>query len=187
MLSRTDYGVPASGVKQVIAVDPLLSFYRRESTDDRGRTLDQIRALDVRELESVHDYIQWLFPLPEPSGANPAAPTLTSEAIATFRTDEALQRDLVDSFDLMLSFYGFRRARGTTPIERAPNASERIADWCRPGNHNFLRLTRIMRSLAVLGLSDHARSLLGQLEQLYNEHPQIVGERTIGFWRRAAG
>jgi Opioid growth factor receptor (OGFr) conserved region len=128
-----------------------------------------------------------LFPLPEPSGANPAAPTLTSEAIAAFRTDEALQRDLLDSFALMLRFYGFRLAPGTTRIERAPNASERIADWCRPGNHNFLRLTRIMRSLAVLGLSDHARSLLGQLEQLYNEHPQIVGERTIGFWRRAAG
>ena len=183
---RSDDGMPARGVKRAVSgVDPLLSFYRRQATDDRGRTLDQIRALGLHELERVHDYIQWLFPLPEPSGANPTAPTLTPESIAAFRTNEALRRDLVESFALMLSFYGFRLAGGTTHIERAPNASERIADWFRPGNHNFLRLTRIMRSLSVLGLHDHARALLGQLEQLYSEHPQIVGERTIGFWRGA--
>ncbi len=168
-------------------MDPLLSFYRRQSTDDRGRTLDQVRALDVRELERVHDYIQWLFPLPEPSGANPMAPTLTPEAIAAFRSDATLQRELLASFALMLTFYGFRVAHGTTRIERAPNASNRIAEWLRPGNHNFLRLTRIMRSLNVLGLAEYARSFLGQLEQLYSEHPQIVGDRTIGYWRRAAG
>ena len=167
-------------------MDPLLSFYRRQATDDRGRTLDQIRALDRRELERVHDYIQWLFPLPEPSGANPSAPTLTAEAIAAFQNDATLQRELLESLSLMLAFYGYRLAQGSTGIERAPDASSRIADWLRPGNHNFLRLTRIMRSLSVLGLPVYARSLLGQLEQLYREQPQIIGERTIGFWRRAA-
>lgn len=46
-----------------------------------------------------------------------------------------------------------------------------------------------MRSLSVLGLPEYARSLLGQLEQLYlySEHPEVVGERTIGYWRRAVG
>ncbi len=97
-------------------MDPLLSFYRSQSTDDRGRTLDQVRALNVRELERVHDYIQWLFPLPEQSGANPTAPTLTPEAIAAFRSDAALQGELLASFALMLTFYGFRLAHGTTRI-----------------------------------------------------------------------
>jgi hypothetical protein len=44
-----------------------------------------------------------------------------------------------------------------------------------------------MRSLNVLGLPEYARSLLGQLEQLYSEHPEVVGERTIGYGRRAVG
>jgi hypothetical protein len=168
-----------------VSTDPLLSFYRRQSPDDRGRTLDQIRVFDVRELERVHDYIQWFFPLPERSGANPTAPILTPEAIAAFRSDDTLRHELLESFALMLEFYGFRLAHGTTRIERASNASERIADWLRPGNHNFLRLTRIMRSLSVLGLPEYARSLLGQLEQLYSEYPQVVGDLAIGYWRRA--
>jgi Opioid growth factor receptor (OGFr) conserved region len=171
----------------VLSTNRLLAFYRRQSRDDRGRTLDQVRALDLRELERVHDYIQWLFPLPEPSGANPVAPVLTPDAITAFRSDDALHRDLLESFVVMLRFYGFRLARDPTRIERAPNFEARVAEWLRPGNHNFLRLTRIMRSLTVLGLPDCARGLLGQLEQLYSEHPQIIGGRTIDFWRRAVG
>lgn len=163
----------------------ILDFYRRDAPDDRGRTLDEVRAQNARELERVHDYIQWLFPLPEPSGANPTAPILTSDDIAAFHADEALRRDLLASFAVMLEFYGFRLAYGTTRIERLPDADARIAEWFRPGNHNFLRLTRIMRSLTVLGLPDHARALLGQLEQLYSERPEIVGQRTIAFWERA--
>ena len=50
--------------------DRILSFYRRADTDDRGRMLDEIRSFDLGHLESVHDYIQWLFPLAERSGAN---------------------------------------------------------------------------------------------------------------------
>jgi hypothetical protein len=165
--------------------DPLLAFYRRQAPDDRGRTLDQIRALGMGDLERVHDYIQWLFPLPEPSRANPSAPTLTAEAISAFHGDDTLRREVLESLAMMLTFYGFRLAHGTTRIERAPDADARISEWFRPGNHNFLRLTRIMRSLSVLGLPEYARSLLGQLEQLYGERPQIVGDLTIDHWRRA--
>ncbi len=85
----------------------------------------------------------------------------------------------------MLEFYGFRLVHDTTSIERLPDADARIAEWFRPGNHNFLRLTRIMRSLTVLGLPEYARALLGQLEQLYSGRPEIVGQRTIEFWGRA--
>jgi len=163
----------------------ILDFYRHDAPDDRGRTLDEVRAQNAIELERVHDYIQWLFPLPEPSGANPAAPILTADDIAAFHADESLRRDLLASFAVMLEFYGFRVAHGTTRIERLIDADIRIAEWFRPGNHNFLRLTRIMRSLAVLGLPEYAHALLAQLEQLYREQPAVVGEQTMGFWRRA--
>ena len=59
------------------AGDPLLRFYRLEGPDARGRTLPEIWAWDAARLEGVHDYIQWLFPLPEPSAFNPHAPILT--------------------------------------------------------------------------------------------------------------
>ena len=44
--------------------DPLLRFYRLEGTDARGRSLEEIWTWEAGRLEAVHDYIQWLFPLP---------------------------------------------------------------------------------------------------------------------------
>jgi Opioid growth factor receptor (OGFr) conserved region len=159
----------------------LLAFYRHQAPDDRGRTLDDVRALDLKELERVHDYIQWLFPLDTPSGANPSAPTLTPDTIATFRDDPALQNELLISLGVMLRFYSLPLP---TPYPLAPIPSA-ITEWFRPGNHNFLRLTRIMRSLTLLGLRGHAATLLDQLEQLCKNHPSIVGDLTITHWRRA--
>jgi hypothetical protein len=46
----------------------LISFYDGSGTDGRGRTLAQILDWDADKLESRHDYIQTLFPLPEESG-----------------------------------------------------------------------------------------------------------------------
>ena len=64
------------------AVDPLLRFYGLESGDARGRSLTEIWGWDDERLEQVHDYIQWLFPLREPSAFNPGAPVLTRAAIS---------------------------------------------------------------------------------------------------------
>jgi hypothetical protein len=36
---------------------------------------------------------------------------------------------------------------------------ERSRNWLRPGNHNHLRLTRIMQSLWILGLRAEAKAL----------------------------
>ncbi|MGO8809488.1 MAG: opioid growth factor receptor-related protein [Candidatus Sulfotelmatobacter sp.] len=53
-----------------------------------------------------HDYVQWLFPLPEPSGFNLAAPVLNRESIQAFRARPDLQEKLRVSFLRMMNFYG---------------------------------------------------------------------------------
>ena len=68
--------------------------------------LSDIHGFDFHELEFNHDYIQWLFPLPEPSGANASAPLLSKDDIAAFASDESLRKALLQSFELMLQFYG---------------------------------------------------------------------------------
>ena len=55
---------------------PVVAFYRGEMPDSQGRRLADIQAWDDERLEIVHDYIQWLFPLPERSAFNPKAPLL---------------------------------------------------------------------------------------------------------------
>ena len=98
-------------------MSPLLAFYRGAGPDAAGRTIDEIWAFDHRQLEMVHDFIQWLFPLPEPSRFNPDAPLLTAADMAAFRAAPALRARALRSLDLMLAFYGL--ARTGAAIERA--------------------------------------------------------------------
>jgi len=67
-------------------------------SDHRGRYLREIQEWPDDQLESVPDYIQWLFPLPEPSGFNVAAPALTRESILDFLARPDLQEILRVSF-----------------------------------------------------------------------------------------
>jgi hypothetical protein len=75
----------------------LVAFYRGDGRDHRGRLLSHILGFDFDELEFHHDYIQWLFPLTEPSGANASAPLLSKADIATFTSDESLRQTLLKS------------------------------------------------------------------------------------------
>ena len=165
----------------------LLEFYRGHGRDHRGRLLSHILGFGLDELEFHHDYIQWLFPLPEPSGANASAPILTHDDIAAFTSEPALGNALLSSFDLMLDFYGLERAGhgGEWKVRRASSFDERTRQWLMGGNHNFLRISRMLRSMSLLGLREHACAFLECLEGIYAENPTTVGSTTIGYWRRA--
>jgi hypothetical protein len=161
----------------------LIEFYRGDAMDDRGRRIVDIWRFDHVELEAIHDYIQWLFPLTERSAFNPDAPILDQSTIEQFRTDEALRRNVERSLAVMLDFYGFRIDGDR--IVRSATFAQRAANWVTPGNHNFLRLTRILRSLSLLGLEERAAGLLECLEEVYASHEAVIGVRTMAFWRQA--
>ena len=59
----------------------LIEFYRGIAPDSEGRTLADLWAFSDDEMEEVHDFIQWMFPLREPSRFNPDAPLLTDEDV----------------------------------------------------------------------------------------------------------
>ncbi|HEX3663130.1 MAG TPA: opioid growth factor receptor-related protein [Acidobacteriaceae bacterium] len=170
------------------APHPLLAFYRDGACDDRGRTLTEILAWSDDRLEAVHDFIQWLFPLPERSGANPGAPTLDAATIDAFQTTPALRDRLHQAFERMLHFYGL--AWVTSPagsaVERLPNFRDRAQNWLWPMNHNHLRLTRILRSTLLLGLDAESKALFHALNAVYREFPARISTRTHAFWMDAA-
>lgn len=166
-----------------MANDTLIRFYRGEETDDRGRRIDEIWGFSLDELEATHDFIQWLFPLAERSGVNPNAPLLDAETIAAFQGDATLRKNLERSLRVMLDFYGL--AIAGNEILRVPTFSARSRNWLTPGNHNFLRLTRIMKSLSSLGLGDRAAQLLVCLEEIDRRHPGVIGDTTLRYWREA--
>ena len=168
-------------------VRQILDFQSGAAPDDRGRLLADIHAWDDARLEAVHDYIQWLFPLLEPSPVNPSAPVLNREIVAQFRARPELQANLRASFLRMLRFYGLEWCDGS--VGRGSNFTERSGEWLWPGNHNHLRITRILKCLGLLGLEAEARAFFTCLTEIYEEEraeprPAITAE-TYRFWTAA--
>jgi hypothetical protein len=164
-------------------------FYLGQNTDGCGRTIEEIWAWDDEALESVHDYIQWLFPSKRPSDFNPDAPVLTDAVIDGFHASPELRDRLVKSFRRMLQFYGFRAIqRGDAVIiERGLNWRERFPVWLSAGDHNHLRITRILACLRTLGLSEYALAFVRALGEVRQEFPDAITSRTSEFWHSAVG
>jgi hypothetical protein len=163
----------------------LVAFYRGEATDTEGRRLEEIWDWNDEELEIVHDCVQWLFPLTEPSQFNRDAPVLTDADIADFHTDSVLQGNHRKSFERMLAFFGLALAEDGRAVD-SPNFAARVPDvWAVP-NHNWRRITRILRSLTLLGLATLARIFFGWLEATYGSRKFPISEETFQYWTEAA-
>ncbi|MDB5385339.1 MAG: hypothetical protein JWM11_985 [Planctomycetaceae bacterium] len=162
----------------------LLDFYRGNTTDIEGRLLKDIWIWDDDRLEEVHDFIQWLFPLLEPSQFNSAAPLLTEDDIADFKNDQGLKANLMKSFERILSFLGLALNADGKVVE-GENFSTRIPDvWAWP-NHNWLRISRILRSLTLLGMEVHAHALYDQLFAFYETKRFPIPANTFQYWTDA--
>jgi hypothetical protein len=168
--------------------EDILAFYRCQSPDSEGRMLETIWSWNYYSLEYTHNYIQWLFPLKERSQFNRNAPVLNDEVIQSFRTSENLRKNLRKSFDLMLKFYGLQcNETGNTDIEILPSHEyqERKLDWIEEENHNYLRITRILTSLRLLGLEKYALAFFNCLSQIYLEEGENIGSKTYAYWKSA--
>lgn len=161
----------------------LTDFYRGLGTDNEGRTLAEIWSFNDEQLEGIHDFIQWLFPLREPSRFNRDAPILTDADIAEFRSDPKLRDHLLRSFEVFLAFLGLRLEEGR--VTRAPDF-DRKAEALRSPNHNWLRITRILTSTRTLGLESQSRALFDFLKAYRDSGSSQIATDTFRFWERAA-
>ncbi len=147
----------------------LTDFYQGTQTASCGESFDYIvNTANDEWLERAHNYIQWLFPVPEPSQAVPGSPVLTGDDCAVFRLDVQMRIRAFSALERMLRFY---RDNCTGPLR-----------WLRPRNHNFLRITRIIRFLTVIGEPG--------LATFFEQTMVILGggqidDDTLWFWAEA--
>jgi hypothetical protein len=165
----------------------LVDFYRDETSDSEGRMISEIWRWGHDELEFSHDYIQWLFPLDVESHFNPDAPLLTREDQKAFRSNDLLQNSMRRSLIMWLDFAGLalRATAGENSAQQIVKGSgfeARRSFWTHP-NHNWLRITRVLKSLRLCGLDEEARIFFDCLRRLHDEG--FVSVDSFGFWRRA--
>ncbi|MCJ1393465.1 hypothetical protein MMC18_006340 [Xylographa bjoerkii] len=158
----------------------LVSFYdpKIAARDRKNRTLDEILGWDDDRLEREHDYMQLLFPLPEPSTHNPYAPVVDELTFRAFRTRKDLEDQVLRSLDRMYQFFGYSRDGPiVTKNENYIIASRR---WNEATSHNHQRIIRIIRSLRILGVRRESHNLFRTLSQ-----GRGVGSSTKQRWHDA--
>ncbi|MFA0028081.1 opioid growth factor receptor-related protein [Vibrio breoganii] len=150
--------------------------------DHKGRRIEQIWALDSFWLEYDHEYIQWLFPIDTPSRFHSHSPIACQSTQDYFCACEVLREAQLHSLGMMLDFFGMRFFGNSIVPKEDLNMQEH--PWLKPMDHNHLRITRIIRSLALLGQAELSQTF--QMAMLKTAREQgDVNEDTLGFWRQA--
>ena len=176
---------------------PTVKFYDPDiqAKDYKGRTLSEILSWDDAKLESCHDYIQVLFPLPEPEPHNRSAPLINLETMECFRYLPYLRDQMRKAVVRMLEFYGFSfvgLANGKEEIAITCPWTFNDRAWLRDSDHNHQRITRILRCLRILGLFIEAqlfykklRNLAQSLKRTPRPKHLCISDRSVELWMRA--
>ena len=145
----------------------LHAYLAGRGRDDRGRTLDAVLAFSDADLERVHDYVQWLFPLPTRSLAQPGAPVLAAADIKAIRADPQAVANLHRAAERMLRFY------------------ENTSWWLAASDHNHLRITRILRSLRLLVGEDAAHGFYERVMARHRAAGAPISPMNLAYWAEA--
>ena len=148
-------------------MSPVVAFLEGEGPDARGRTLFDVLAFGDAAIEQHHDFIQWLFPLTEPSAAVAGSPVLEPQDVTAIQDSTLAQCALAAATDRMDRFY--RAAHG----------------WLAPNDHNHLRITRIIRSLRLLCGDEQADAFRAAILWRVEATQAPVSARSRGYWLTA--
>ena len=146
---------------------PVLMFLEGEGPDARGRSVFDVISMNDVALERTHDFIQWLFPLPEPSSAVPDSPVLTPDDIQAIRISDLAPMAMGAATDRMAAFY------------------QSTHDWLMPNDHNHRRITRIIRSLRLLVGDAEAEAFHAFIVARVEATQAPVSARSLGYWATA--
>lgn len=121
---------------------------------------------DYDQLEASHGFIQWLFPIFDASLFNWSSVPLSRTEARLIRRNEVAAKNVVASYKLMLNFYGLRLVNEKTgEIDYVEDTKLKRSRMKNLNNmsHNYLRITRILKSLGHLGFTRYKKPFLDAL------------------------
>ncbi len=154
----------------------IYKFLSGEEPDKYGRNIIEIWGYDKKLLEKSHNYIQRLFPTTEESIFE-KAPVIDPVADKKYIKNPQIKENMKKSFEMMLDFYGFEYKNGNI-IDKKEDKH-----WISKGNHNYLRITRIIKSLKIFGLEAEAVLFYETLLKL--SCTENIDEKSLKYWEEA--
>ena len=140
--------------------------------DNKGRSIDEILSWSDAKIEAVHDFIQWVFPLHEKSLHSINTPILSKEDIDILSNSDIAKANMSSCLDRFSDFLGLN-----------DNDQKKINFWANEGNHNLLRITRIIRSLRLFGLEMEAYEFYNKVITIGKDNSLPIV--TMQFWTNA--
>jgi hypothetical protein len=163
-----------------------LDFYEgRRSICVKGRMMtveDLHERMGFDALEESHSFIQWIFPSDEASRFNHDSVVLSAADASAIAGRIVPALRVKESLTMMLEFYGFEHySDGVRVRDR-----QRLQHLVR-NTHNWMRISRILRSLVLLGLSCYAKAFLCALEDAVAQGDLAPCQSSCdNFWRKSA-
>ena len=145
----------------------IVGFLEGKTPDHRGRTLSMVLAFSDERAEQTHDYIQWLFPLEEPTGSVRGALALSDLDIVEIKKSPAAQANLIKASEWFFQFL------------------TRNQRWIAKYDHNQLRITRVIKSLRLLVGNNEADNFRQSIFDYLGEDVDLIGEKAKSFWNSA--
>lgn len=135
------------------------------SKHENGRSLADVLAQDDDFWERNHDFIQWLFPLTEPSKSNRRSPVLSQEEVELIRSSDTAQENLQRA---VIRFKEFLACS---------------TKWRHGYDHNHLRISRAIKSLRLLVDEDTANSFKHWVARELGDDIDRIHPESKKHWR----
>ena len=145
------------------------NFLTNIEPDYKNRFLNDIWNFTDEDIEHTHDFIQLLFPLNEQSESVFHGYYLnTKSSIINIKSNDLAKSNIVTSSSWFLSFL------------------ERNTHWRRKHDHNYLRITRIIKSLRLLVSDEEAKEFYESFIELIDESLRSkINLTTLSYWENA--
>jgi len=145
------------------------NFLTNIEPDYKNRFLNDIWSFTDEDIEHTHDFIQLLFPLNEQSESVFHGYYLnTKSSIINIKSNDLAKSNIVTSSKWFLSFL------------------ERNTHWRRRHDHNYLRITRIIKSLRLLVSDEEANKFYESFIELIDESLRSkINLTTLSYWENA--
>tara|TARA_Y100000816_G_C26003560_1_gene524447 strand:+ start:157 stop:606 length:450 start_codon:yes stop_codon:yes gene_type:complete len=145
------------------------NFLTNIEPDYKNRFLNDIWNFTDEDIEHTHDFIQLLFPLNEQSESVFHGYYLnTKSSIINIKSNDLAKSNIVTSSKWFLSFL------------------ERNTHWRRRHDHNYLRITRIIKSLRLLVSDEEANKFYESFIELIDESLRSkINLTTLSYWENA--
>ncbi len=145
------------------------NFLTNIEPDYKNRFLNDIWNFTDEDIEHTHDFIQLLFPLNEQSESVFHGYYLnTKSSIINIKSNDLAKSNIVISSKWFLSFL------------------ERNTHWRRRHDHNYLRITRIIKSLRLLVSDEEANKFYESFIELIDESLRSkINLTTLSYWENA--